>query len=62
MQIRCPHLSDELIRYLDHVFPDQAVDPQVKDPAVAYGNAQVVRHLKQVKQNQEEEPLEDVST
>jgi hypothetical protein len=54
MQIKCPELSDELITYLEAVYPDQAVDPSKKDPAVAFGNAEVIRHLKAVKQTQEE--------
>ena len=55
MQVRCPEIDDALIRYLIHAFPDVAVDPQKKDPAVAYGSALVVRHLRAVQQSQEEE-------
>lgn len=59
MQIQCPPLSDALMRYLDAAFPDHAVDPSKTDPAVAFGQASVVRHLRAVKQAQEEDP--DVS-
>lgn len=60
MQHKCPPIPFALIRYLQEVFPDQAVDPSKKDPAVAYGNAEVVRHLTAKHHEQEEDY--DVST
>ncbi len=51
--VQCPHISDELITYLDKMFPDAAADPSRKDPAVAYGQATVVRHLKAQRSKQE---------
>lgn len=57
--ITCPEISTALIRYLEKVFPDRAVDPSQKDPARAYGNAEVIRHLRAVQLQQEEGP--DVS-
>jgi hypothetical protein len=55
MTVKCPPITPDLIRYLEAVFPDVAVDPAKEDPRVAYGSAKVVRHLKAVMKNQEEE-------
>lgn len=55
MQIRCPEIEPQLIQYLEAVFPDKAVDPRKEDPAIAFGRAEVIRHLKAVQQTQEEE-------
>lgn len=60
MQFKCPPIDFALIRYLEEVFPDKAADPHQKDPAVAFGNAEVTRHLKAKFYEQEEDP--DVST
>lgn len=54
--IKCPEISTALIRYLESVFPDRAVDPNKFDPSRAFGNAEVIRHLRAVQQVQEEEP------
>lgn len=56
MQITCPPISQQLIDYLEHVFPDRAANPAKDDPMKVYGNAEVVRHLKAVMKTQEEEP------
>lgn len=50
----CPAISAELIAYLEKMFPDAAVDPAKQDPAVAFGKASVVRHLKMKHQEQSE--------
>jgi hypothetical protein len=55
MQIRCPELSKQLMDYLDAVFPDSTVDPDKTNPHRAYGRAEVIRHLKAVLQQQQEE-------
>jgi hypothetical protein len=55
MIVKCPPIDPALIRYLETVFPDAAVDPSKADPAVAYGSAKVIRHLKAVMASQEEE-------
>lgn len=55
MKIACPPLSEELLRYLEAVFPDHAVDPAQTDPNRALGRAEVVRHLKAVHETQQEE-------
>lgn len=55
-QIICPEIDPELIEYLESVFPDKCVDPSKEDPAVAFGQASVVRHLKAVAESQKEEP------
>lgn len=60
MNIKCPPISPALIAYLEAAFPDVAVDPKETDPAVAFGQARVVRHLKAVMEAQEEDI--DVST
>lgn len=52
--ISCPLITTALIRYLETIFPDRVVDPSVTNPAVAWGNAQVIRHLRAVQQQQEE--------
>lgn len=53
--IKCPEISQQLINYLRAVFRDRCVDPRHDDPAIAYGQATVVRHLEAVKQTQEED-------
>jgi hypothetical protein len=58
--IACPPIDSSLIRYLETVFPDRCVDPRDKDPAISFGNAQVIRHLRAVQLEQEE--IEYVST
>lgn len=55
MNVKCPPIEPALIRYLEMVFPDVAVDPSKVDPAVAFGSAKVVRHLKAVMATQEED-------
>lgn len=50
-----PPISDALIAYLEKKFPDEACHP-TEDAAVHYGSVTVVRHLKAVKANQEEDP------
>lgn len=54
--IRCPEIDPELIEYLKHVFPDRAVDPDRINPHRAFGNAEVVRHLERVAEEQKENP------
>lgn len=54
--MKCPPIDDELVAYLDHVFPERAVNPDKENPHRAFGRAEVVRHLKQVKKLQEEAP------
>lgn len=56
MQTNCPPISDALIHYLEETFPDRAVDPAKGNPAVVFGHAEVTRHLRAVKQAQEEDP------
>lgn len=56
MQPQCPPITDELVAYLDEVFPDTAVAPQMPDAAIHYGAVAVVRHLKMVKGEQEQTP------
>lgn len=55
MENPCPQVDEALIRYLEGVFPDQCVDPKRGDPAVAYGSALVIRHLKSKREEQEDE-------
>jgi hypothetical protein len=50
----CPEIPTALIRYLENVFPDRAVDPSKADPSVVFGNAEVIRHLRAVQKRQEE--------
>jgi hypothetical protein len=57
MQIKCPDIDPQFIRYLDTVFPDIAANPAEEDPAVAYGVAKVVRHLKAVFTQQQESDI-----
>lgn len=60
MQIQCPPVSEALLRYLEAVFPDQAANPATDDPMKHFGAVSVVRHLRAVRQSQEED--DDVST
>lgn len=55
MDIRCPEIEPDLIRYLEAVFPDKTVNPDEMNPHRAYGRAEVIRHLKAVMDSQEEE-------
>lgn len=54
MEVRCPAIEPELIRYLETVFPDRAEDPDKVNAHRSFGRAEVVRHLKAVLQTQEE--------
>lgn len=55
MQIRCPEIDPQLIAYLEAVFPDRAVDPRKVDASIAFGQCEVVRHLKAVMETQQQE-------
>ncbi len=50
---KCPPISLALLDYLEHMFPDETVDPSKKDPSVEFGKAKVVRHLKAQRSEQE---------
>lgn len=54
MQVRCPPLSQQLIDYLEAVFPDRVPDPARDDPKVRFGQVTVTRHLRQVLAEQEQ--------
>ena len=51
--MQCPRIDPQLIRYLDKMFPDVAVDPTKPNAAQHYGAVLVVRHLKLKQQEQE---------
>lgn len=54
-----PHISQELIAYLQELYPDKAPDPSVIDRElwVNVGGVRVVRHLKQLFDEQVEHQL-----
>lgn len=50
-----PRVTKSVVEYLEHMFPDRAVDPRSEDPAAAHGSALVVRHLRHIHETQEAE-------
>jgi len=56
MEVRCPPIDDALLDYLEAAFPDRAVNPAETDPNRAFGQQEVVRHLRAVSNNQQENP------
>lgn len=54
MTVRCPPIPDALIDYLEAIFPDRAVDPAQTNPHQAYGQQEVIRHLRHQYTQQEE--------
>ena len=54
-----PHIAPELIAYLQELYPDIAPDPSIDDRAlwVNVGGVRVVRHLKQLFDEQIEHQL-----
>lgn len=54
--MQAPEIPDSLIRYLESVFPDRVADPEKINPYRAQGRADVIRHLRAVQLQQEEEP------
>lgn len=55
-EVRCPPIDPALIEYLQHMFPDKVADPRVDDVSMKYGQVTVVRHLRSVMEDQQEEP------
>jgi len=57
--IKLPHVAPELLSYLERIFPDQCPDPSASEREVwmKTGEAQVVRHLRHLQKEQEQEAL-----
>ncbi len=57
--MRAPLITQDLIDYLDHQFPNQCPRVSFTDRQiwVSVGSADVVKHLKRVKEDQEENIL-----
>lgn len=59
MESKCPPISDELIKYLESIYPDHMPSMFRGEWAMGtlYGEVSVVRHLKRVRDEQREDML-----
>ncbi|OHB39596.1 MAG: hypothetical protein A2882_16310 [Phenylobacterium sp. RIFCSPHIGHO2_01_FULL_70_10] len=58
---RTPHVTEALVKDLEARFPDRCPDPKMSDREVwmAVGAVKVVRYLRSVLEDRQQNPLED---
>lgn len=59
MEFKVPFITDELLDYLQRIYPDKAPDPEKSDREIwmIVGAVGVVRHLRRIHEEQRENML-----